>query len=255
VETAAAPRRIRPSLIAQWLLLVAVLAVWQVVAGMVPPQLLPAPVTVWHAFGRILGDAQVRSDVAITTAEVMLAMAVAIPVGMGLGMAIATGAAGDVLAPLANVALGIPQSIFLPIVLLIFGGTFLEKVVFGFSHAIFIIIVDTVAATRSVPPDLLRLARLYGTRRGQLYRKIYLPCMLPVLVQGVRLGLIFCVTGVVLAEMYVSTAGIGRELILWGSSFLLPELMAGILLVGLVTILVNWGLRSAEHRAGRWRWS
>jgi NitT/TauT family transport system permease protein len=62
-----------------------------------------------------------------------------------------------------------------------------------------------------------------------------------------RMGLIFTVTGVLLAEMYGSPRGIGRVIFAWGEMFRMRELLAGVLLVVLITILCNEALRSIEE--------
>ena len=75
--------------------------------------------------------------------------------------------------------------------------------------------------------------------------------MLPLILTGLRLGMIFCIIGVLLAEMYASRRGIGRLIFSWGESYQVPELLAGILLVSLLTIAVNEAMRLAELRVAR----
>ena len=48
---------------------------------------------------------------------------------------------------------------------------------------------------------------LLRATRTQIYLRIYLPAMEPLIVEGLRMGLIFTVTGVLLAEMYGSPRG------------------------------------------------
>ena len=68
---------------------------------------------------------------------------------------------------------------------------------------------------------------------------------------GLRLGMIFCILGVILAEMYASRRGIGRLLFSWGEGYQVPELLAGILLVSALTVAVNEAMRLAELRVAR----
>jgi NitT/TauT family transport system permease protein len=51
--------------------------------------------------------------------------------------------------------------------------------------------------------------------------------------------------------MYASRSGIGRLIFSWGEAYQVPELMAGILLVSLITIAVNEAMRLAELRVAR----
>jgi NitT/TauT family transport system permease protein len=63
--------------------------------------------------------------------------------------------------------------------------------------------------------------------------------------------MIFCIIGVLLAEMYASRQGIGRLIFGWGEAYQVPELLAGILLVSILTISVNETMRLAEVRVSR----
>jgi ABC-type nitrate/sulfonate/bicarbonate transport system permease component len=71
--------------------------------------------------------------------------------------------------------------------------------------------------------------------------------MEPLIIEGLRMGLIFTVTGVLLAEMYGSPRGIGRVIFAWGEMFRMRELFAGVLLVVAVTIICNELLRAVEE--------
>jgi NitT/TauT family transport system ATP-binding protein len=119
---------------------------------------------------------------------------------------------------LINYALNIPQSIFLPIFILVFGIGFFQKVVFGITHLFLITLVTTVAAVQSIPSDQVTALRSFGASRAQIYFRLYLPGMLPLVLTGLRLGLIFCILGVLLAEMYASQTGLGKAIFTWGES-------------------------------------
>jgi NitT/TauT family transport system permease protein len=180
-------------------------------------------------------------------------MVIVIPLAVGLGMLIGRNPKLRVLDEIANVGMTIPQPIFLPILFIILGSNFFEIVIFGVTHALFVIVVNSAASTRSVPPSYDQLAKLYGTKTFDLYRKIYFPFMVPVILQGIRLGLIFCVAGVMLAEMYAGNGGFGKDILYWGSSFVLPDLLAGIIVVGASTVIINGLFHMLERRGASWR--
>jgi NitT/TauT family transport system permease protein len=92
---------------------------------------------------------------------------------------------------------------------------------------------------------------VFGATRAQIYTRIYLPAMLPLVITGLRLGMIFCIIGVLLAEMYASRHGVGRLIFTWGESYMVPELLAGVLLVSVLTIAINEVMRLAEMRVSR----
>jgi ABC-type nitrate/sulfonate/bicarbonate transport system permease component len=77
--------------------------------------------------------------------------------------------------------------------------------------------------------------------------------MAPVLLEAVRIAMIFNLTGILLAEMYASRAGLGQLIASWGENYMLKELLAGILLIAAAAILFNEAVRWFEARCEHWR--
>ncbi len=232
------------------------LAAWETASrlGAVNPQLLPPFSTVAvHAAG-LLTDPSFLKHLWVTVSEVLLACIIVAPIGVGLGLLLKENEyLGAAFRPFFYFLASVPKSVFLPIFILIFGIGFSQKVAFGVFQAIFVLVIATIAAASSVPAELIRVARANGATNWQLYREVYWPAMLPLILEGARLGVIFNITGVVFAEMYVSRAGVGSKISEWGQSFNIPDLFAGIILVALLSIVVNETLRWYEYRVGRWR--
>jgi len=77
--------------------------------------------------------------------------------------------------------------------------------------------------------------------------------MLPVLLETLRISMIFNFTGVMIAEMYASRTGIGHLIANWGENFQMRQLFAGVILLALVAILFNESVRYLESRCSTWR--
>src|ERR1700760_1956120 len=86
--------------------------------------------------------------------------------------------------------MSVPKSVFLPVFVLMFGIGIAQKVIFASVLAFFIVVPSGIAAVHSVPPGLVTAARAFGATRAQIYAHIYLPAMAPLIVGGIRLGLI-----------------------------------------------------------------
>jgi len=234
----------------------ALLGVWEaaVAVGAADPRMLPPPSLVAEHLWGMLGDQRVLRNLWVTSAQVGLAFAIVAPLGIALGLLLGENDyLGRAFKPFFYFLAGVPKSVFLPIFILAFGIGFTQKVAFGVFQAVFVLVISAIAAAGSVPPALVKVARSYGATRRQLYTQIYLPSMMPIVVEGMRLGMIFNITGVVFAEMYVARAGIGHLIATWGMSFQMPQLFAGIFLTALLSIAVNETLRWYERRVGRWR--
>ena len=99
----------------------------------------------------------------------------------------------------------------------------------------------------------MTVARAYGANRLQVVREIYLPAMAPVLLESARLGMIFNITAVLLAEIYGARDGIGYRIAGWGESLQMPQLYAALAIVATLAIAVNELLQQLETRLGAWR--
>ena len=220
--------------------------------GAVDASLLPPFSRVALILWEFLQDPRFLADLGLTALEVTVAFAITAPIAVATGFLLGERLhLAKLFNPVLYLVLALPQSIFLPIFILAFGTDFLQKVLFGITHAYFVIVLNAFAAVRSVPAPLVLAARAFGATQAQVYTRIYLPAMLPLVLTGLRLGMIFCITGVLLAEMYASRQGIGRLIFGWGEAYQVPELLAGVLLISALTILVNESMRLMEVRADR----
>ena len=237
-------------------IVLALLALWEGLSrfGVVNPRLLPSASDTLGALVQLLERASVRNDLVVTATEVLTAFALAVPAGGLIGFLIAENRYfAEVAKPLLFFAFSIPKSIFLPMFILVFGVGFSQKVGFGFFSTIFIVIMSTTTAVESVKVEYLTVARSYGATRAQTAWRVYLPSMLPVLLEALRISMIFNLTGVILAEMYASRDGIGHQIATWGENFQMKQLLAGVVMVAAIAIAFNEIIRWVETRCSHWR--
>ena len=231
-------------------------ALWETFSrsGVVNPRLLPSASDTLATLADLLGRANIRADLAVTATEVVSAFALAVPVGCLIGFLIAENRYfADVVKPLLFFAFSIPNSIFLPMFILMFGVGFAQKVGFGFFSTIFIVIMSTTTAVESVKIEYLTVARSYGATPVQTAFRVYLPSMLPVLLEALRIAMIFNLTGVILAEMYASRDGIGHQIATWCENFQMKQLLAGVVMIAAIAISFNELVRWVETRCSHWR--
>ena len=229
---------------------------WQAVLslGLTPPELLPPISDVLATAAELVGRSDFQRHVSVTVAEVMVAFIIAVPLGLVLGIGISESRYwSEVLKPVVFLVFSIPKTIFLPMFILAFGINFGQKVGFGVFSTIFIVLISTFSALESVKSDHVRIARAYGATPMQIAWRVYLPAMAPVLLEAVRLAMIFNLTGILLAEMYASRAGLGQLIANWGENFMLRELLAGILLIATAAIVFNETVRWFEAKCEHWR--
>ncbi|CAM5189174.1 hypothetical protein CDEF62S_04150 [Castellaniella defragrans] len=97
------------------------------------------------------------------------------------------------------------------------------------------------------------VARALKMKTLQRVLYVYLPSMTPVLLEAVRLAMIFNFTGILLAEMYASRLGVGNVVGVWGQSFQIRELLAMIIFISSIAIVFNEFIRHFETKCEHWR--
>jgi NitT/TauT family transport system permease protein len=243
-------------LLVRLVLLAVVLGAWELLprSGAINPLLLPPLGDVLAMLGNLVGRANVQEAVAVTAMEVIVAFIIAVPLGAAAGIVIAeSDYLGQVFKPMLFYVFSIPKSIFLPMFILVFGIGFQQKVAYAAFTTAFVVLMSATAAVESVRSDHIMVARSYGATRAQILWRVYVPSMLPILLEALRISMIFNFTGVMIAEMYASRTGIGHLIANWGENFQMPQLFAGVIVLSTVAILFNEAVRALEARCSTWR--
>ena len=235
--------------------IVVLLVVWEIAArAWVDPMFLSPPSRVVGSLDAVFHTPGVPAALRITFFELAIAFAISVGIGLSIGLAVGlSGFARTSFMPIILLLYGVPQITILPLFILYFGIGPASKIAFGVSHGIFPIIVIIVAGVQNIKPILLTSARSMGANRWQIFRWVIFPHMIPSFFAGLRLGMTGVLLGVLLAELYVSTAGIGYFTTLFTQNFDPTKLLGLISLLAAMAIVLNEIVRRLEVHFGRWR--
>jgi ABC-type nitrate/sulfonate/bicarbonate transport system permease component len=232
----------------------ALLLAWEGVAraGWVDPLFVPAPTAVAQALGRI-GRAAL-AGLGETLLKTAIAYAVAVVIGVGGGILLGSvRALRQAVNPFVIALYGMPKILVLPWIVLFLGFGAMPAVVYATIHGVFPILVLVTGAVRDVDRNLVTVARAFGARRWQLYVKVVLPAIVPTVLAGMRLGIVFCLLGVLVVEMFAGVRGMGYVLSSLANGFQAAELFAATALVSAASIIIVLSLDSVNERLSQWR--
>jgi ABC-type nitrate/sulfonate/bicarbonate transport system permease component len=233
----------------------ALLAIWEVAARwFVDPLFLAPPSRVVMGITTVFATKGVPAALQITLIELAVAFALSVVIGLAVGLAVGLhGFSRRSFMPIILLLYGTPQVTVLPIFILYFGIGPASKIAFGVTHGMFPIIVTIAAGVQNIKPILLVSARSMGANFWQVLRYVIFPHMIPSFFTGMRLGMTGVLLGVLLAELYVSTAGIGYFTTLFTQNFDPTRLLGLIGMLAAMAIVLNEGVRRLETRYARWR--
>jgi ABC-type nitrate/sulfonate/bicarbonate transport system permease component len=231
------------------------LAIWEFAARfLLDRDFISPPSTVLMSLGDVLGTPGVPNALGLTLYEIAIGFILAAIIGAGIGLAVGLSRfAHKSFMPIILLLYGLPQVTILPLFVLIFGIGAASKIAFGVSHGMFPIMIAVAAGVQKINPVLMRSARSMGASRAQILYHVIFPHMVPSFFTGLRLGMTGVLLGVLLAELYVSTAGIGYFTSLFTQNLEPTKLIGLVAMLAVIAIVLNEIVRRAEFHYGRWR--
>jgi ABC-type nitrate/sulfonate/bicarbonate transport system permease component len=241
--------------LARILVIIALFLLWEGAARWwVDPIFLSPPSQVLTSLDTVFETRGVPAALRVTFWELAVAFAMSVVIGLVVGLAVGLSKFSyRSCMPIILLLYGTPQVTILPLFILYFGIGPASKIAFGVSHGVFPIIVTTVAGVQNIKPILMTAARSMGASHWQLFRWVIFPHMIPSFFAGMRLGMTGVLLGVLLAELYVSTAGIGYFTQMFTQNFDPTKLLGLISVLAAMAIILNEIVRRAEVYFARWR--
>jgi ABC-type nitrate/sulfonate/bicarbonate transport system permease component len=181
----------------------------------------------------------------------------------GLGLAIIFGVGGGLLLgriALAAAALNptlqflrsVPGTSLVPLSVLLMGIGNLSKIAVIAFVCLFPVLLNAADAVRGIDPLLEEVARSYRLTRGQWLLVVVLPAAAPQIFAGVRTALGIAFIMMVVTELFAATNGIGYVTATARNTFDVPQMWAGMLLLGLLGIGINSLYLALQARVLRW---
>ena len=180
----------------------------------------------------------------------VLALAVGAPLGMMLARVRVLRIGVE---PYIMILYATPMVALIPFILSIMGFGFVPKALVVFLFTVFPVLYNTVEGARSIRPEMIEVARSFRSGEWALWREVMLPYTLPYMMTGVRQAIGRALVGMIAAEFFLSSTGLGQLIMGASQDFDTAGVFASILVIGLIGIgLTRIGFKIEQHFA-RWR--
>lgn len=228
--------------------LLLLLSIWQLAVLRHPNQLLPGP---WRTADGIAGLMQhgllvkyVVASLFRVTWGFFLAVIVAVPLGLAIGWYPRAEMAFN---PILQILRPISPLAWIPIAILWFGVGDLAAIFLIFVGCCLPLLLTVINAVQSVPAVYINAGRNFGLGPIALMHRILYPAIVPRLMTGLRITLGVAWLVVVAAEMIAVNSGLGFLIVDARNAGNRYDLVvAGMVLIGIVGLLLNAGVRSLE---------
>ncbi|HEX5492956.1 MAG TPA: ABC transporter permease [Mycobacteriales bacterium] len=183
--------------------------------------------------------------------------------GAGFGLAVVCGVAVGLLLgssrvarslfePLVEFARAVPPPVLVPVAVLAFGLGNSMRISVIVAGSVWPVLLNTVEGVRGLDEVLRDTASAYRITGWRRIWRVILPAASPPIMAGVRTCLALSLILMVISEMVGGGNGIGFFVQQSQRSFALPEMWAGILLLGLVGYLAHLVFSAVERRLLSW---
>lgn len=229
------------------------LGIWQLVGD--PHSLTtPAPSAWWPALKTVEENGVLWKALRISLEIYVVALAAAILIGVTLGIALgASRRVTQALGPLLEFLRATPAAVLVPGAIILLHANDRTAVIVIVYGSMWPILLNTAAARAALPPQRLDMARSLDMSWWERMRKIVLPSLVPEIAVGIRVAAPICLVVTLLADYLVGTQGLGYILVQTQQQFQAAEAFAMIAVIGVLGILINVLLGSAERVVLR-RW-
>ena len=250
----------------QVLLLVAIFVVWHVLTapGLLPPLFFDNESRAAFFFGEPLKiftviwvwftEGEIYSHLWITLVETALAFGIGTVSGLVVGLWLGLSpTASAILDPYIKAANAMPRVVLAPIFMVWFGLGIWSKVALGVTLVFFIVFFNVYQGVKEVSPVILNNVRMLGANRKQLLRHVYLPSATSWVFSSLHTSVGMAFVGAVVGEYLGSANGVGYLIHMAEGSFDINTVFAGILVLTLFALVLDFIVGVAERKLLVWR--
>ena len=242
------------------LLLVALLAAWQVAADTgaianvlnLEDFLVPSPSEIASSLWE--NRSLLAENAWVTLREVLLGFACGLAAGLAFAVALhLSETLRRATYPLVIASQTIPIVVIAPILVVWFGFGIGPKLAIVALICFFPITVNTLDGLRSVDPEATKMMRTLDASRLQILWRVEAPTSLPYAFSGARIAVAVAVIGAVFGEWAGSNSGLGHLMLQDNAQLETARLFAAVVVLSVIAVALFGLLALAERRIVTWR--
>lgn len=212
--------------------------------------LFPSPLGVAEALWNLFTERSFHGDVLASLLRILisfaLAAAIAIPLGILMG---AFPVVESYFNPLVSAFRYLPAPAFIPLLLMWLGTGDNQKIALLMLGVIWFLVTLVCDTVKQVPVAFIETCKTLGGSRRRVLWSVVVPASLPGIVDTCRQMLAVSWTYLVIAEIVAATDGIGAMMMRARRFVHVEDIMAGILVIGVLGLLCDLAFRGLHWLA------
>jgi NitT/TauT family transport system permease protein len=227
------------------------IALWWAAAALelAPPQYMPSPGAVLGALYRLFVEYDFTWDIGVSVFRVWTAFLISAAMAIPLGILMSSyRIVNGISEPVIDFIRYLPVPALVPLTIIWLGIGETSKITLLWMGTFFQLVLLIADDAKRVPREYIEIGLTVGARSREVLRHIVLPAMLPSMVDNLRITLGWCWTYLIIAEIVAADSGVGY--VIWSARRYVktPEVMAGILTIGIIGLATDQLIRYAHRR-------
>jgi NitT/TauT family transport system permease protein len=239
-----------------WVVLVAVLAIWQAASstGLVSPIFLPSPIEIGRALTALSVSGQIFVHLTASLKRLLAGFAIGATAGIAMGFSFGLLSLARACGmPVVAALFPIPKIALLPLFILWFGIGETPKIATIAFGSFFPMTIATMSGVDAVDRTLIRMAQSFGVSTFDIVVRVVWPAALPAILSGLRIASSIAIVLIVAAEMIGANEGLGAFVLMAGNLMQSDQLLAGVVVLSMLGLCVAALIGFAERRLLGWR--
>lgn len=223
-------------------------------ANWVSPTLLPAPNATFEYMGHLFVTGAIFKDLLATVLRTFYAFLIASVIGVPLGVILGSSVpAYRSVEFLIDFFRSTPSSALIPLFMLIFGITDINKIAIAAFAAVLVILFNSAYGVMNAKKTRVMAAKTMGISKFHIFKDVLLMESLPQTFVGLRTGVSLALVIVIVAEMFIgSEAGLGHRIIDAQQVFNIKDMYSSILITGALGYGLNLIFMATESKLVHW---
>ncbi|MFD0958919.1 ABC transporter permease [Paenibacillus chungangensis] len=241
----------------QLVLLLLFITLWEVAGRQrwIDPLLFSYPTKIYQQLYTSMADGSIWPHVAMTVVETVTGFAL----GTIIGTAIAAALwwfpfLSRVMDPYLVVLNSMPKVALGPIFIVLLGPGLMSIVTISLSVTVIITTINIYNRFREIDSGYIKVVRLLGASKSQLFRLVILPGSFPVIISTLKVNVGLSWVGVIVGEFLVAKLGLGYLIIYGFQVFNFTLVLSSLVVIGIVATIMYQLVAALERKLTQgWR--
>ena len=247
-------RHRRQVVIVRFMLLVLLLALWELAAdfGWINSFIFSSPSMIAKCLLGMAADGSLFLHTGVTLLETVVSFALVVAVGLAVALMLwCSRSLSEILEPFLVMLNSLPKSALAHLLIVWLGNNMRTIIVAAISVALFGSILTLHTGFSQMDGEQVKLIYSLGGSRRDVLLKVLLPGSLPLIISNMKVNIGLCLVGVIIGEFLSARAGLGY-LITYGSQvFAMTMVVTAIVVLCLMSVVLYQGIALIEKHYSR----